>query len=426
MNKILFLTVFINFVAHAQEVQETKDPNEEYPIVTFQKFTEEQKAELDLSDEQIAQMKEISRSHLSKFIKDPEELKDLEVVGMDILLPKTTLFPPTPQSFESRLALNNLGSPSFGFQNKFCNPLLKSPNNFTTPLGSLVSQSNQIIEKMEDDQIKKKNFNPGQIYFIWGYNRGWHSKSDATFTTADGTFTVHDAHGNDRPSPFDPKVYFNPATMSIPQYNFRLGYQLTPKWSIEAGMDHMKWVFDMNRTYEVSGEYNRTVFVQDPNDPHNLFGYNFDQVKQTGDMRWLAFEHSDGYNYAFVAGVYKQNLYSTRNEKFKVDALGGAGLGLMIPKTKVMFHQDGWWNWEGLDNKFHVAGFGGHAEGKLRLTYGPVFAEAAGRYTLIKVENALVNDQGAHLEHTPISSFQFIGALGVSVPLVKKEKKKVP
>jgi hypothetical protein len=345
---------------------------------------------------------------------------------MDILLPKTTLFPPTPQSFEARLALNNLGTPSFGFQNKFCNPLLKTPQNFSTPLGSLVHNSNQIIEKMENDNLKAKKFNPGQIYFIWGYNRGWHSKSDATFTTADGTFTIKDAHGNDRPSPFDPKIYFNPETMSIPQYNFRLGYQLTPKWSIEVGMDHMKWVFDPNRTYNVTGNYDRTVYVQDPNDPHNLFGLNFDQVKQTGDMRWLTFEHSDGYNYAFVAGVYKHNLYSTRNEKFKVDALGGAGLGLMIPKTKVMFHQDNWWNFEGLDNKFHVAGFGGHAEGKLRLTYGPVFAEAAGRYTLIKVENALVNDQGARLEHSPISSFQFIGALGVSIPIAKKEKKKVP
>jgi hypothetical protein len=431
MKKLLVLTLLLNSFAYSQELPqepvlpENKDPNHEYPVITFQKFTEEEKAELDLTDAQIATMKGISRNHLSQIVKDPEEFKRLEIIGMDILLPKTTLFPPTPQSFEARLALNNLGSPSYGFQNKFCNPLLKTPQNFSTPLGSLIHNSNQIIEKMEDDQIKKKNFNPGQIYFIWGYNRGWHSKSDATFTTADGTFTIHDAHGNDRPST-DLIDYIKPSHILIPQYNLRIGYQLTPKWSIEVGMDHMKWVFDPNRPYHVTGDYDRTVYVQDPNDPHNLFGYNFDQVKQTGDMRWLTFEHSDGYNYAFVAGVYKHNLYSTRNEKFKVDALGGAGLGPMIPKTKVMFHQDTWWNWEGLDNKFHVAGFGGHAEGKLRLTYGPVFAEAAGRYTLVKLNNALVNDQGARLEHTPISSFQFIGAVGVNVPISKKEKKKVP
>jgi hypothetical protein len=263
------------------------------------------------------------------------------------------------------------------------------------------------------------------IYFSWGYNRGFHSKSDATFKTADGTFTIHDTVGRDRQSK-DILDYVIPSRIPIPQYNLRIGYQLNDHWDIVAGLDHMKWVFDNQLKYEVTGDYNHTVFVPDPSgDPALLTGLTFDQVKQTGDVRWLSFEHTNGYNYVHAGAIYKSNLFTSRNGDFKIDTGIGAGAGIMVPQTTVKYHQDTWWNWQGVDNQFHVAGFGGHAEAKIQLGYKNFFIEPVVRGTYIKINNALVQSQGEVLEHTPIGSIQFIVQGGYKIP-IKERKKRMP
>jgi hypothetical protein len=41
----------------------------------------------------------------------------------------------------------------------------------------------------------------------------------------------------------------------------------------------MKWVFDNNLKYEISGDYNHTLFVPDPSgDPALLNGKTFDEI----------------------------------------------------------------------------------------------------------------------------------------------------
>jgi hypothetical protein len=272
-----------------------------------------------------------------------------------------------------------------------------------------------------------------QIYFAWGYNRGYHSKSDAKFTTADGTFIIHDAHGDDRPSPFDPKIYFNPTKMSIPQYNIDIGVMFNPKWGMEASMNHMKWVFDRHRPYEMSGEYNRIVLLDNPTPQYGwdiANPFTFEEAKARKDASFLNFEHTDGYNYASLGMVYKQNLLETKNKKFSIDARFGAGAGLMIPKTKVIFHQDERYNFHGLDNRFKIAGGGVHGDVGIKFTlFNSIFFQAITRGTYIKVKDALVDGPEARLEHVqPIASVQFMGQIGYQYTLGQKKKstKKLP
>jgi len=270
-----------------------------------------------------------------------------------------------------------------------------------------------------------------QIYFAWGYNRGLHSDTDVTFKTSDGTFTIKDTHSNDRPSPFDPKIYFNPTTITIPQYNMELGLMFNEKWGVELKADHMKLVFDNSRPYEITGDYNRKVVIKNDH-PTNFWDQeipvDFSVAKAKKDATWMNFEHSDGYNYVSAGLVYNQNLFKTKNEKFAIDARFGGGAGLMIPKTKVMIHQDQRWNHHGLDNKFHVAGGGVHAEAKLKFTFwNSIFLQASTRGTYIKVKDALVDGSEARMEHDqPIASVQFIGQVGYQHTLGKKKKKKIP
>ncbi len=267
---------------------------------------------------------------------------------------------------------------------------------------------------------KKKRF----VYITWGYHRGFHTTSDATFKTASGTFTIHDAVGHDRQSK-ELLDYIHPTRIPIPQYNLKIGYEVNENWDIVAGLDHMKWVFQNDRRYEVTGEYNRTVFVPHPSgDPSLLSGLNFDQVKATGDMRWLYFDHTNGYNYAHVGAVYKKGLWHSKNNRFSLGVGGGAGAGLMIPQTTVKLHQDSWWNWEGVDNNFHIAGYGGHADAHVRLGLGNFFLQPTVRGTYIKIDNALVNSAGDRLEHTPIGSIQFIVEGGYKIPIGQRQKKK--
>lgn len=279
------------------------------------------------------------------------------------------------------------------------------------------------IEFEENEHDGKKIINPKKIYFVWGYNRAFHSNSDMTFTTSEGEFTVHDAQGVDRPSPFDFNTYFNPTKLSIPQYVVKLGYMFDEKWGIELAQDHMKWVFVNDIPYEVTGDFSPTLYVTEEGEQWPV-AQSFDDIKESGNMTWLAAEHSDGYNYVNVSAVYNLKVYATENEVFRIDLRPNAGFGLMIPKTKIMMHRDQMWEWKGLDNRFHIAGFGAHVEAKVRLTFFQnFFVEAAARGTYIKIENSLVNGTSDRLEHSPIGSLQLYGAAGFNIPLGRKKKK---
>ncbi len=247
--------------------------------------------------------------------------------------------------------------------------------------GSQLDQLNEQMKSITIDGDNNKKPFIKEIYFAWGYNRNYHSNTDVKFTTADGTFTVHNTVGKDRPSPFGLNEYFNPSNLSIPQYNMEIGVMFNEKWGLEAKQDHMKLVFDNSRPYEITGDYNRQVVVTNEHPTSEWdqqIPVDFSVAKANKDATWLNFEHSDGYNYVSLGAVYNQRLYQTKKEKFKIDSRFGAGAGLMIPKTKVMMHQDRQWNWEGLDNKFHIAGGGVHAEAKLRFTFwNSIFLQAA-------------------------------------------------
>jgi hypothetical protein len=390
MKKLSFC-LFIVFSIHLQA--------QESQVIPYEKVQEH-----NLTDPTIDKLAEISRNHVivssnANIEKEELQLLDVELVIKDELPPLQT-----SELFQRKQPTISATC----FKPASSSPIL----NFSSDVGKILDVS----------KPKKKKY----IYFSWGYHRGWHSKSDATFKTAGGTFTVHGAIGHDRPS-MDPKDYYIPSRISIPQYNLRIGYEVNDNWDIVAGLDHMKWVFQRDYKYEFSGDYNHTLYVAHPSgDPHLLQGLTFDEVKATGDARWLSFEHTNGYNYAHLGAVYKTNLFTSRNQDFKISTGLGAGLGLMIPQTSVHFHQDGWWNWEGVDNNFHIAGYGGHAEAKIQFAYKNFFLEPMVRGTVIKVENALVNGSGASLEHTPIGSIQVMFQGGYKIPLKERQKKRLP
>ncbi len=200
---------------------------------------------------------------------------------------------------------------------------------------------------------KYTDHNKGKIYFYWGGNRDSYTNSDIHFRGANYDFTLYDVAAVDRPVGWHID-YINPAKMTIPQTNFRLGYFINDHYNISIGVDHMKYVMIQNQSVKISGSY------------PNTFNFNNGIVDLT-DESFLTFEHTDGLNYVnseFSRVDDISKLFTINNtDKIQISLTEGVGAGILYPKTNVMLmgqprHDD-----------FNVAGYGVSAKAGLNITF---------------------------------------------------------
>lgn len=89
-------------------------------------------------------------------------------------------------------------------------------------------------------QIKVNPENKGKIFFIWGYNWGYYSKSDIHFSGNNFDFDLANVKASDRQTQFAWEDYFAIESLTTPQTNLRLGYYINDNLNIAVGVDHMK------------------------------------------------------------------------------------------------------------------------------------------------------------------------------------------
>ena len=198
--------------------------------------------------------------------------------------------------------------------------------------------------------------NKGKFYFYWGGNRETFSTSDIRFKGSDYDFTIYDVVAHDKPKGWHID-YINPARMTIPQTNFRMGYFINDHYNISLGIDHMKYVMLQNKTVTYSGNYpNAESYNENPNGN-----------QLTLDESFLTFEHTDGLNYINTeitrVDDFSHVLKLPNIDKFQINTLGGIGIGLLFPKTNATVlskerHDD-----------FHVSGYGASAKVGLNFTF---------------------------------------------------------
>jgi hypothetical protein len=202
--------------------------------------------------------------------------------------------------------------------------------------------------------------NKGKFYIFWGGNRESYTKSDIRFKGADYDFTIYNIEAHDKPKGFHID-YFNPARMTIPQTNMRIGYFISDHYNISIGFDHMKYVMYNDRRVDYSGYY------------PNAGSYNENPAngQLTLDEDFLLFEHTDGLNYinTEIARVDDiSSIFKIRNtDKFQINLTEGIGGGFLYPKTNTTLlgkerHDD-----------FNVAGFGLAAKVGLNFTFFKYF-----------------------------------------------------
>jgi hypothetical protein len=189
----------------------------------------------------------------------------------------------------------------------------------------------------------KNRYYNWRLYAYWGYNRAFFSKSDIHFHGPGYDFTVYQVKANDRPEKFSFKTYFTPSTLTVPQYNMRLGFYFKHNIHVSIGMDHMKYVMKQDQVVRMSGVIDSSV-------SHEFAG-SYVIHDQVLTKEFLRFEHTNGLNLFTVDFEYLLPIFHTRKDWLHIG--WNFGLGGVFVVTKTEIHVIG----IGIDNDFHTAGF---------------------------------------------------------------------
>ena len=216
-----------------------------------------------------------------------------------------------------------------------------------------------------EESLKYTASNKGKFFVSWGGNRESFSKSDIRFKGKGYDFTIHDASAKDKPKGWHVD-YINPARMTIPQTNLRIGYFISDKYNVVFGIDHMKYVMNRDRYKKVTG------YIDLPDSElGSVFNEDFTGEDYFVSEDMLMFEHTNGLNYVFAAINRFDDISSllniTNTDKFQINLTEGFGAGVLYPKTNTTLLLK-----ERYD-EFHVAGYGLSVTAGLNFTFFKYF-----------------------------------------------------
>ena len=192
---------------------------------------------------------------------------------------------------------------------------------------------------------RKYSVEKNAMYFYWGYNRSLYSKSDITFSGPGYNFIVSDVKAHDRPTR-EMKTYMSMNTITVPQFNIRLGYYYADHWDLSIGYDHMKYVMQKDQTLYFNGEITSTTNSE-------LYGvYDNSTGKIPIREEDLHYENTNGLNYISVQLNNTTPRFETNNRKFAIQQRLGVGLGPIVTQT------DFFWDGEQHHSQLGLTGFG--------------------------------------------------------------------
>ena len=168
----------------------------------------------------------------------------------------------------------------------------------------------------KDSQAKRAMF----VY--WGYNRSFYTDSKISFFGPGYDFSLAGVQATDRPSP-DFITYVDPSTLTVPQFNARIGFNFKKKWALSFGYDHMKYVIVHGPTYLLSGKINPLI------DPISNWSGDYNAEPVTTDESTLHYENTNGMNYIRVEISHIDKLVRESNA-FAIYSVSGLGAGLVL------------------------------------------------------------------------------------------------
>jgi hypothetical protein len=237
------------------------------------------------------------------------------------------------------------------------------------------------------------------MYLQWGYNTEWYTQSNIHFRMSNGNdFTLHNVRAKDKPD-LD-AVYKSPGDISIPQYNYRIGFYLNKSLtrSIELNFDHAKYVVTDFQKVRVTGIIDKQ---------------QIDADSILNPETFLHLEHTDGANWLHLNYAEQISLMqSAKKQRDLLRLIWKAGAGINIPRT------DFTWKGERFNNNFHIAGYNISVEAGLRYYFSKrFFLESTLKSGYVRYINALANTgsmQGNRVRHG-FGYLEWIGTLGYDI-----------
>jgi hypothetical protein len=188
-------------------------------------------------------------------------------------------------------------------------------------------------------QMKKRKVSneKGTIFISWGYNRSAYTKSDLKLQGQGYNFNMQYSKARDHQSPLNSGDY-SLTKLSVPQYNFKIGYYYKQKWSISLGVDHMKYIFSDNNKVVVTGNLSyQSKYVSLGNNIN--YGSAPILLKNiTTDRDVFHYENSKGLNYIHgELGLSEKLFVADKKGDFIVSSNVGLGAGLLLSYTNLLF-----------------------------------------------------------------------------------------
>ena len=246
---------------------------------------------------------------------------------------------------------------------------------------------------------KKNSGSKGTIYGSWGYNKEWYTPSNIHIVqpSLGNNYTLKNVYAGDKPGWND--GLFSKA-LSIPQYNYRLGYFFKDNWAFEINFDHTKYVVATDQLLHAVGTMNHQ--------PVDTFINN-----RNGFLKW---QLNNGANFLLFNIVHRKHITDFHTDWFDASAFFKGGIGFVFPHVQNTI--DGNPNYpDGTPNSKHFQ-FGGFNQGFEATVRATFF-----NYVFLEYCNKLDIAEYSHLRVYEGEARQFFGTyemilnLGVSVPL---------
>jgi hypothetical protein len=231
-----------------------------------------------------------------------------------------------------------------------------------------------VVTSAQTGTKKKK----GEIYLSWGYNTEWYTRSTVKIRQSElgNDYQFKNVRGHDHRG-WDEGLFSK--AISIPQYNYRLGYFLNNKngLGVEINFDHTKFIFADNQWVHIKGSMNSKSF-----DGQVLFKEDNAVNADSSSYYFL----NNGANFLLFNIMKRWHWYTNKKENVKIDAIAKAGIGPVIPHVQNKFFDQPENN-----PHFQFGGWNTGIEGALRSTFfRHVYLEFAGkldyaRYSGLKI-----------------------------------------
>ncbi len=200
-----------------------------------------------------------------------------------------------------------------------------------------------ILVSLSSFSQKKKLYrvtnDKGTFFLSYGFNRTVYSMSNLYLVGNGYNFNLERSKATDNQSKFGSGDYaLN--SISIPQYNFKLGYYYKKKWSIAFAVDHMKYIFADNNHVIFSG--NTSFIVQEVafgNDGQTFSNSLKYSESVTTNKEQFRFENSKGLNYIHAELGLAERLYvKGKRGNFCIASNTGFGAGVLYSYTTLLYN----------------------------------------------------------------------------------------